>query len=459
MGTHDVSILEFGGGVFEVLATDGDTHLGGSDVDERISNWMVSEFKSSEGIDLSTDPMAMQRIKEAAEKAKIELSSASSTEINLPYITAENGTPKHLIMTLTRAKFEQLIDDLVKRTIEPCRSALAAAKLKTSDIDEIILVGGSTRIPCVQDAVEKFFGKAPSKGVNPDEVVAMGAAIQGAILNKEEGVGDIVLLDVTPLNLGIETMGNVLTTLVEANTTIPCKKTMEFSNATDMQPNATIMVYSGNRPMAYQNKLLGQFNIELTPSPRGMNKIEVLFDIDANGILTVSAVDKALNKPNKITIESKSSLTQEEIDRMKAEAEVNAEADKKQKEEADKLNGADSFAFSVQKSMEEFGDKVKDDDKNVINPLIEDIKKAVQEHNVEKAEQARKTLEEKWTPIITKIYQENGGTGTNSTSNPFSGTPFGDMFNNAQTFNGGAPTGGNTTQQPTEENADFEEVK
>jgi molecular chaperone DnaK len=234
---------------------------------------------------------------------------------------------------------------------------------------------------------------------------------------------------------------------------------MEFSNATDMQPNATIMVYSGNRPMAYQNKLLGQFNIELTPSPRGMNKIEVLFDIDANGILTVSAVDKALNKPNKITIESKSSLTQEEIDRMKAEAEVNAEADKKQKEEADKLNGADSFAFSVQKSMEEFGGKVKDDDKSVINPLIEEIKKAVQEHNVEKAEQARKTLEEKWTPIITKIYQENGGTGANSTSNPFSGTPFGDMFNNAQTFNGGAPTGGNTTQQPTEENADFEEVK
>lgn len=274
-GTHDVSILNFGSGVFEVLASDGDTHLGGSDIDERITNWLIDEFKKNEGADLSGDAMAMQRLKEASEKAKIEISTTTSTEINLPYITAVDGMPKHLVTTLTRAKFESLIDDLVKRTIEPCKTALEKAGLTIKDIDEIILVGGSTRIPCVQKAVEDFFGKAPSKGVNPDEAVAMGAAIQGAILNGDENVGDIVLLDITPLNLGIETQGGVLTTIVESNTTIPCKKTMTFSNATDMQPNASIVVFSGNRPMAYQNKMLGQFNIELTPSPKGMNQIEV----------------------------------------------------------------------------------------------------------------------------------------------------------------------------------------
>ena len=362
MGTHDVSILEFGGGVFEVLASDGDTHLGGSDIDEKVVNWLIDEFKNDEGQDLSKDPMALQRLKEAAEKAKIELSSSVSTEINLPYITAIDGVPKHLVRTLSRAKFESLISDIINRTIEPCKAALKAASLSVNDIDEIILVGGSTRIPAVQKAVEEYFGKAPSHGVNPDEAVSIGASIQGAILNKEDGVGDIVLLDVTPLNLGIETMGNVLTTLVESNTTIPCKKTMTFSNAQDMQSMASIMVYSGNRPMAYQNKLLGQFNIDITPSPKGRNQIEVSFDIDANGILTVSAVDKALNKPNKITIEASSNLTKEEIERMKAEADANADADKKLKETADKINMADSMAFSIEKSMEEMKDKINDSD-------------------------------------------------------------------------------------------------
>ena len=404
-GTHDVSILDFGSGVFEVLASDGDTHLGGSDFDERITDWLVDEFKKEEGQDLSKDPMALQRLKEASEKAKVELSSSVSTEINLPYITAVDGMPKHLVKTLTRAKFESLISDLVKRTIEPCKTALKAAGLTTKDIDEVILVGGSSRIPCLQKAVEDFFGKAPSHGVNPDEAVAIGASIQGAILNKEEGVGDIVLLDVTPLNLGIETMGGVLTTMVESNTTIPCKKTMTFSNATDMQSAASIMVYSGNRPMASQNKMLGQFNINITPSPKGVNQIEVSFDIDANGILTVSAVDKALNKPNKITIESSSNLTKEEIERMKAEAEANADADKKLKETADKINMADSMAFSIEKSMDEMKDKIDDADKEEIKNIISNLKKAASERNVSDIEKYQKELEAKWSPIVQKVYQ------------------------------------------------------
>ena len=404
-GTHDVSILDFGSGVFEVLASDGDTHLGGSDFDERITDWLVDEFKKEEGQDLSKDPMALQRLKEASEKAKVELSSSVSTEINLPYITAVDGMPKHLVKTLTRAKFESLISDLVKRTIEPCKTALKAAGLTTKDIDEVILVGGSSRIPCLQKAVEDFFGKAPSHGVNPDEAVAIGASIQGAILNKEEGVGDIVLLDVTPLNLGIETMGGVLTTMVESNTTIPCKKTMTFSNATDMQSAASIMVYSGNRPMASQNKMLGQFNIDITPSPKGVNQIEVSFDIDANGILTVSAVDKALNKPNKITIESSSNLTKEEIERMKAEAEANADADKKLKETADKINMADSMAFSIEKSMDEMKDKIDDADKEEIKKITSNLKKAASERNVSDIEKYQKELEAKWSPIVQKVYQ------------------------------------------------------
>lgn len=416
-GTHDVSILDFGSGVFEVLASDGDTHLGGSDFDERITDWLVDEFKKEEGQDLSKDPMALQRLKEASEKAKVELSSSVSTEINLPYITAVDGMPKHLVKTLTRAKFESLIDDLVKRTIEPCRTALKAAGLTTKDIDEVILVGGSSRIPCLQKAVEEFFGKAPSHGVNPDEAVAIGASIQGAILNKEEGVGDIVLLDVTPLNLGIETMGGVLTTMVESNTTIPCKKTMTFSNATDMQSAASIMVYSGNRPMASQNKMLGQFNIDITPSPKGVNQIEVSFDIDANGILTVSAVDKALNKPNKITIESSSNLTKEEIERMKAEAEANADADKKLKETADKINMADSMAFSIEKSMDEMKDKIDDADKEEIKKITSNLKKAASERNVSDIEKYQKELEAKWSPIVQKAYQSQQTTGNSASAN------------------------------------------
>ena len=416
-GTHDVSILDFGSGVFEVLASDGDTHLGGSDFDERITDWLVDEFKKEEGQDLSKDPMALQRLKEASEKAKVELSSSVSTEINLPYITAVDGMPKHLVKTLTRAKFESLIDDLVKRTIEPCRAALKAAGLTTKDIDEVILVGGSSRIPCLQKAVEDFFGKTPSHGVNPDEAVAIGASIQGAILNKEDGVGDIVLLDVTPLNLGIETMGGVLTTMVESNTTIPCKKTMTFSNATDMQSAASIMVYSGNRPMASQNKMLGQFNIDITPSPKGVNQIEVSFDIDANGILTVSAVDKALNKPNKITIESSSNLTKEEIERMKAEAEANTDADKKLKETADKINMADSMSFSIEKSMDEMKDKIDDADKEEIKKITSNLKKAASERNVSDIEKYQKELEEKWSPIIQKVYQSQQANNSNTSSN------------------------------------------
>ena len=416
-GTHDVSILDFGSGVFEVLASDGDTHLGGSDFDERITDWLVDEFKKEEGQDLSKDPMALQRLKEASEKAKVELSSSVSTEINLPYITAVDGMPKHLVKTLTRAKFESLISDLVKRTIEPCKTALKAAGLTTKDIDEVILVGGSSRIPCLQKAVEDFFGKTPSHGVNPDEAVAIGASIQGAILNKEDGVGDIVLLDVTPLNLGIETMGGVLTTMVESNTTIPCKKTMTFSNATDMQSAASIMVYSGNRPMASQNKMLGQFNIDITPSPKGVNQIEVSFDIDANGILTVSAVDKALNKPNKITIESSSNLTKEEIERMKAEAEANADADKKLKETADKINMADSMAFSIEKSMDEMKDKIDDADKEEIKKITSNLKKAASERNVSDIEKYQKELEEKWSPIIQKVYQSQQANNSNTSSN------------------------------------------
>ena len=338
-GTFDISILEFGGGVFEVLATNGDTHLGGDDFDQVIIDWLVSDFKSNEGVDLSLDPMAMQRLKEAAEKAKIELSSSSSTEINLPYITAAGGVPKHLVTTLTRAKFESLAHNLIQACLAPCQAAIKDAGISTSDIDEVILVGGSSRIPAVQQLVENYFGKAPSKGVNPDEVVAVGASIQGAILNKEEGVGDIVLLDVTPLNVGIETLGQVMTTMIESNTTIPCKKTEVFSTAADNQTEVTIRVLQGNRPMANQNKQIGIFNLTgIAPARRGVPQIEVSFDIDANGILKVSAKDKATGKEQEIRIEASSGLSKEEIERMKAEAEANADADKKERERIDKVN-------------------------------------------------------------------------------------------------------------------------
>ncbi|WP_337487603.1 molecular chaperone DnaK, partial [Prevotella sp.] len=348
-GTFDISILEFGGGVFEVLSTNGDTHLGGDDFDQVIIDWLVQGFKADEGIDLSKDPMAMQRLKEAAEKAKIELSSTTSTEINLPYISAEGGVPKHLVKTLTRSQFEQLAHNLIQACLVPCQNAIRDAKLQTSDIDEVILVGGSSRIPAVQTLVKNYFGKEPSKGVNPDEVVAVGASIQGAILNKESGVGDIVLLDVTPLTLGIETMGGVMTKLIDANTTIPAKKSEVFSTAVDNQTAVTIHVLQGERPMASQNKSIGQFNLEgIAPARRGVPQIEVTFDIDANGILNVSAKDKATGKEQAIRIEASSGLSKEEIERMKAEAEQNAASDKAEREKIDKLNQADSMIFTTE---------------------------------------------------------------------------------------------------------------
>ena len=372
-GTHDVSILELGDGVFEVLATDGDTHLGGDDVDEKIINWLAEEFKAEENMDLREDPMALQRLKEAAEKAKIELSSSAQTEINLPYVTATASGPKHLVRSLTKAKFEQLIDDLVKRTIAPCRTALKNADLTIDDIDEIVLVGGSTRIPAVQEAVEKFFKKSPSKGVNPDEVVALGAAIQGGVLSGD--VKDVLLLDVTPLSLGIETMGNVFTKLIDANTTIPTKKSQVFSTAVDNQPSVEIHVLQGERAMAADNNTIGRFHLDgLPPAQRGVPQVEVTFDIDANGIIKVSALDKGTNKSHEIRIEASSGLSEEEIAKMRQEAEENADADKAAKETAEKINEADSMIFQTEKQLKEFGEKLSDDKKDPIEAALVTLK-------------------------------------------------------------------------------------
>ena len=443
-GTFDISILEFGGGVFEVLSTNGDTHLGGDDFDQVIINWLADGFKAEEGVDLRKDPMAMQRLKEAAEKAKIELSSSTATEINLPYITAVDGMPKHLVKSLTRAQFEQLAHNLIQACLVPCQNAIRDAKLSTSDIDEVILVGGSSRIPAVQTLVKNYFGKEPSKGVNPDEVVAVGAAIQGAILNKEEGVGDIVLLDVTPLTLGIETMGGVMTKLIDANTTIPCKKSEVFSTAADNQTEVTIHVLQGERPMAAQNKSIGQFNLTgIAPARRGVPQIEVTFDIDANGILNVSAKDKATGKEQSIRIEASSGLSEDEINRMKAEAEQNAAADKAEREKIDKMNQADSMIFTTENFLKDNGDKIPADKKPGIEQALQQLKDAHKASDVAAIDSAINNLNTVMQAASQQMYQGGQQAGPQG----------------AQGAQGGQQSQGANDGAQDVQDADFEEVK
>lgn len=416
--TFDISILDLGDGVFEVLSTDGDVFLGGDDFDEVIIDWMVDEFKKENGIDLTKDPMALQRLKEAAEKAKVELSSSTSTEINLPYIMPVDGVPKHLVLTLTRSKFDQLTADLVEKTIEPCKSALKNSGLDTSEIDEVILVGGSTRIPAVQEAVEKFFGRKPNKSVNPDEVVAIGASIQGGVLSGD--VTDVLLLDVTPLSLGIETMGGVFTKLIEANTTIPTQKTETFSTAADNQPSVDLNVLQGERPLAKDNKSLGRFHLDgIPPSPRGVPQIEVTFDIDSNGIISVSAKDKGTDKENKIRIEGGGQLSEEEIEKMKAEAEANAENDKKAKEKIEKVNQADSMIFTTEKQLKEHGDKLSEESKSSIEESLSSLKEAHKEEDLEKIDSCLENLNEVWGKASQEMYSSTSteDSSTNESSN------------------------------------------
>lgn len=420
-GTHDVTILEFGDGVFEVLATEGDTHLGGNDIDQCIINWMIDEFKKdNSNFDLSKDPMAMQRLKDAAERAKIELSSTTTTDINLPYITAIDGVPVHFVKTLSRSVFEKMIDSIVNRTIEPCKSAIKKAGITVNDIDEVLLVGGSTRIPAIQRAVEKFFGKAPNKSLNPDEAVAMGAAIQGAIISGDNSIGDVVLLDVIPLSLGIETIGGVCTKLVDANTTIPTKKTEVFSTAMDNQPSVEIVVLQGERPMAKDNKILGRFHLDgIMPAPKGVPQIEVSFNVDANGILDVSAIDKATGKEQNIRIEANSGLTDDEIERMKKEAEENAEADKKEFENISTLNLADSTIFQTEKQMSEMGDKLTEEQKNKLGNDLVALKDAHERKDVDGCKLCMETLQKTWQEIAVTLYGQSNHDGQQAPNNPF----------------------------------------
>ncbi|MEY3405769.1 MAG: molecular chaperone DnaK [Bacteroidota bacterium] len=438
-GTFDISILELGDGVFEVKSTNGDVHLGGDDFDMRIMNWLADEFKSERNVDLRKDPMALQRLKEAAEKAKIELSSSQETEINLPYITSIDGVPEHLVRKLSRSKFEQLCDDLVRRTLEPCRKAVEDAGVSVSQIDEVILVGGSTRIPRIQEEVEKFFGKKPSKGVNPDEVVAVGAAIQGGVLTGE--VKDVLLLDVTPLSLGIETLGGVMTRLIESNTTIPSKKSETFSTAADNQPSVEIHVLQGERPMAKDNRTIGKFHLDgIPPSPRGIPQIEVTFDIDANGILHVSAKDKGTGKEQKIRIEASSGLTDAEIQKMKQEAQANAEADKRVKEETEKINQADSLIFQTEKQLKEFGEKLSDGNKSAINGALEKLREAHKNRNLAGIDAAMTELNNAWQAASQEMYAASGAAGAQPGAQP----------------GGEAPSGGGTSDA---QDVEYEEVK